>query len=209
MGKWGGIPLLLLLLRHGQTEADILNVHEGRADFQMTETGHQQAERMAQYISSRFNPDVVISSTMTRTKQTTEHIVKPLNAEVVYDQRLVEWNNGVLAGLTREEALKRYPMPPNGRPLTEAIDEGESELAFRHRVEEALYEIFEKYKNSKQILIVSHGGTISHLLNILLNHSITDGMIFPTTDLGLHCIEIKNFKKIVHFLNYSVDRFQL
>ncbi|SOC40033.1 histidine phosphatase family protein [Ureibacillus acetophenoni] len=200
--------MLLLLLRHGQTEADILNVHEGRADFQMTETGHQQAERMAQYISSRFDPDVVISSTMTRTKQTTEHIVKPLNTEVVYDQRLVEWNNGVLAGLTREEALKRYPMPPNGRPLTEAIEEGESELAFRHRVEEAIYEILEKYKGSKQILIVSHGGTISHLLNILLNHSITDGMIFPTADLGLHCIEIKNDKKIVHFLNYSVDRFQ-
>lgn len=201
--------MLLLLLRHGQTEADILNVHEGRADFQMTETGHLQAERMAQYISSRFNPDVVISSTMTRTKQTTEHIVKSLDTEVVYDQRLVEWNNGVLAGLTREEALKRYPMPPNGRPLTEAIEEGESELAFRHRVEEAIYEILEQYKDSEQILIVSHGGTISHLLNILLNHSITDGMIFPTADLGLHCIELREGKKIVRFLNYSLDRVQV
>ena len=200
--------MLLLILRHGQTEADILNVHEGRADYEMTETGHKQAKKMAQYISSKFNPNVVISSTMTRTKQTTEHIVKSLSTQVVYDQRLVEWNNGVLAGLKREEALKRYPMPPNGRPLTEAIEEGESELAFRHRVEEAIYEILEQYKDSDQILIVSHGGTISHLLNILLGYSITDGMIFPTADLGLHCIEIKEDKKIVRFLNYSLERFQ-
>ncbi|KGR79922.1 histidine phosphatase family protein [Ureibacillus manganicus] len=200
--------MLLLILRHGQTEADILNVHEGRADYEMTETGHKQAKKMAQYISSKFNPNVVISSTMTRTKQTTEHIVKSLSTQVVYDQRLVEWNNGVLAGLKREEALKRYPMPPNGRPLTEAIEEGESELAFRHRVEEAIYEILEQYKDSDQILIVSHGGTISHLLNILLGYSITGGMIFPTADLGLHCIEIKEDKKIVRFLNYSLERFQ-
>lgn len=199
--------MLLLLLRHGQTEADLLHVHEGIADFQMTETGHMQAEKMAQYISSRFKPDIVISSTMTRTKQTAEHIVKALNTEIVYDQRLVEWNNGVLAGLPREEAMKRYPMPPNGRPITEAIEDGESELFFRHRVEEAIYEILHHYKDSKQVLIVSHGGTISHLLNVLLNHSITDGMIFPTADLGLHCIEIREDKKIVHFLNYSLDRY--
>ncbi|HWL24919.1 MAG TPA: histidine phosphatase family protein [Ureibacillus sp.] len=200
--------MILLILRHGQTEADLLQVHEGRADFQMTETGHQQAERMAQFIASNFNPDIVISSTMTRTKQTAEHIVKTLSTEVVYDQRLVEWNNGVLAGLKREEALKKYPMPPNGRPLTEAIKEGESELAFRHRVEEAIYEILENYKECNQVLLISHAGTISHLLNVLLNHSITDGMIFPTSDLGLHCIELKDNKKIVRFLNYSLERSQ-
>lgn len=200
--------MILLLLRHGQTEADLLNVHEGRADYHMTELGHMQAEKMAQYISSRFNPDIIISSSMTRTKETTEHIAKSLKTKVVFDSRLVEWNNGVLAGLKREEALKKYPMPPKGRPITEAIEEGESELAFRHRVEEALYEILDRYKDSQQILIVSHGGTISHLLNVLLNHSITEGIIFPTADLGLHCIEIKNDKKIVHFLNYSLERFQ-
>ncbi|CAM5208280.1 2,3-bisphosphoglycerate-dependent phosphoglycerate mutase OS=Ureibacillus acetophenoni OX=614649 GN=SAMN05877842_10710 PE=4 SV=1 [Ureibacillus acetophenoni] len=200
--------MILLLLRHGQTEADILNVHEGSADFPMTDLGHAQAERMAQYISSRFNPDIIISSSMTRTKQTTEHIAKSLNTEVVFEPRLVEWNNGVLAGLKREEAIKKYPMPPNGRPITEAIEKGESELAFRHRVEEAIYEILERHKESEQVLIVSHGGTISHLINVLLNNSITDGMIFPTADLGLHCIEIKNGKKIIHFLNYSLDRFQ-
>ena len=30
----------ILVVRHGESEADILNVHEGRADFDLTEKGH-------------------------------------------------------------------------------------------------------------------------------------------------------------------------
>lgn len=37
----------LLIIRHGESEADLLNVHEGRADFALTKTGLAQAERMA------------------------------------------------------------------------------------------------------------------------------------------------------------------
>lgn len=33
----------LLIVRHGESEADILQVHEGRADFELTEKGHKQA----------------------------------------------------------------------------------------------------------------------------------------------------------------------
>ena len=32
--------MILLLIRHGESEADILNVHEGRADFELTPRGH-------------------------------------------------------------------------------------------------------------------------------------------------------------------------
>ena len=37
----------LLIIRHGQSEADILNVIEGRANFNLTDLGYQQAELMA------------------------------------------------------------------------------------------------------------------------------------------------------------------
>ena len=29
--------MLLIIIRHGESEADILRVHEGRADFELTE----------------------------------------------------------------------------------------------------------------------------------------------------------------------------
>lgn len=37
----------LLLLRHGQSEADILKVMEGRADFSLTDKGKIQARKAA------------------------------------------------------------------------------------------------------------------------------------------------------------------
>ena len=36
----------ILVIRHGESEADILNVHEGRADFNLTEKGNRQASAM-------------------------------------------------------------------------------------------------------------------------------------------------------------------
>ena len=44
----------LLVIRHGESEADILNVHEGRADFELTERGHRQAEAMSEYVSENY-----------------------------------------------------------------------------------------------------------------------------------------------------------
>ena len=39
--------MLLIVLRHGQSEADILNVIEGRADFELTLHGKLQVEETA------------------------------------------------------------------------------------------------------------------------------------------------------------------
>lgn len=30
----------ILVIRHGESEADLLDVHEGRADFELTKRGH-------------------------------------------------------------------------------------------------------------------------------------------------------------------------
>ena len=43
----------LLLIRHGESEADLLDVHEGRADFPLTERGRRQARAMAAAVAKR------------------------------------------------------------------------------------------------------------------------------------------------------------
>ena len=40
----------ILLIRHGESEADILHVHEGRADFELTEKGRQQVQKLVQKV---------------------------------------------------------------------------------------------------------------------------------------------------------------
>ena len=45
----------IVVIRHGESEADILNVHEGRADYNLTEKGHTQARAMAEFVSKNYN----------------------------------------------------------------------------------------------------------------------------------------------------------
>lgn len=45
----------ILLIRHGESEADILHVHEGRADFELTDKGRQQVQRLVQKVKKIFH----------------------------------------------------------------------------------------------------------------------------------------------------------
>ncbi len=44
----------LIVIRHGESVADILSVNEGRADFELTEKGKLQAVKLSQYISRNY-----------------------------------------------------------------------------------------------------------------------------------------------------------
>ena len=64
----------LLIIRHGQSEADILNVIEGRADFNLTELGFRQAELMAEWVNDYIKIDKILSSTLKRARQTADKL---------------------------------------------------------------------------------------------------------------------------------------
>lgn len=105
--------------------------------------------------------------------------------------------------MDKEQAKWKYSLPPKGRPITKAILQGESELNFLQRVEFAYHEIMHTYQGIVCIAIVAQGGTINHLLKILLGKSIAAPapFIFPTGDTGFHEIEYYNEKIIVRMLN--------
>ncbi|VXC28191.1 Phosphoglycerate mutase (fragment) [Bacillus sp. 349Y] len=97
----------LLLIRHGQSEADVLNVHEGRADYPLTELGRTQGKAMAAKVESFFEPDIIWSSTLKRAAETTDILTKKVECEDVrFVDELTEQHNGILAGMPLEEAEK-------------------------------------------------------------------------------------------------------
>ena len=51
-------------------------------------------------------------------------IAETTNVAVTYDPDLMEQNNGVIAGMLREEALIKYPLPLGGRKRHAAIEGG-------------------------------------------------------------------------------------
>lgn len=197
----GERELELLFIRHGESEADLLGVHEGRADFPLTAHGEGQAGKLAEYVAAHYPPDIILASPLNRAKRTAQILQAKVSCEVVEIPDLMEFNNGVLAGLSREEAAARYPLPAGGRPLHIPIQDGESELEFRFRAERVFHQIVYDYREYDRVAIVSHGGLISHFIKVFLHLPVTNETVFPTGDTGIHLLQLKENRRLVRFLN--------
>ncbi len=175
----------LLIIRHGESEADILNVHEGRADFALTRAGFAQAEKVARWIGDRYHVDRLYASPMKRTSQTASCLAKETGLTPIYAEELMEFDNGLIAGRSREEVREKYPFIPN-LPIHASVYEQESKLDFRCRAEYILSKIISENDADSTIAIVSHGGTINQLYRAFLRLPIDSQMFWSTGDTGVH-----------------------
>lgn len=190
----------ILIIRHGQSEADILNVHEGRADFPLTELGVKQATAMAETISNNYEISKIYSSPLLRARETAEKLSKATITPITFEDNLMEFNNGLLAGLSREEANEKYPEPEVRYPHT-ALYGMESMIDFRIRAEIALSKIIAENNPNSTIAIVAHGGIINMLLRSFLELPLNTSIFFSTGDTGIHLLQINNFHRKIIFSN--------
>ncbi|MGV3489170.1 MAG: histidine phosphatase family protein [Tuberibacillus sp.] len=189
----------LLLIRHGQSEADVLNVHEGRADFPLTPLGRRQARAMADRVKKDFPPDEIWSSPLKRASEAGVILQNSIGCPLYFDDDLMEWNNGILAGMSREEG-KKHPIP---KTLHDRIENGESTIEFRMRNERSFSRILGTAKGSR-IAIVAHGGVINNLLRAFYQmplRQVNKDFWFRTADTGIHYLEMKGEERWTHFLN--------
>jgi len=186
----------LLIIRHGESEADILDVHEGRADFNLTEKGHAQAQAMAEYLKERCTIHKIYASPLKRAFQTATHLSDAIGVPVITEEKLMEFNNGLIAGLSWAEADEKYPLVPN-LPVHASIYEQESKLEFRYRAEYILSKIIAENEADSTVAIVSHGGMINQLYQAFLKLPVTSGIAFPTSDTGIHEWMIKGEERYV------------
>ncbi|HHX29107.1 MAG: histidine phosphatase family protein [Bacillota bacterium] len=157
------------VVRHGETEANKSGILQGHLDVPLSETGRRQAKAVAEALS-RVRLDAVYSSDLSRARETAEAIMMGRTCRLILDRRLRELDMGGISGLTLEESRAKYPEfharlahDPYGvrRP-----GGGESRLDLRDRMSRALDDIYERHKDAR-IGIVSHGGAINALLNIV------------------------------------------
>lgn len=196
--------LEILMVRHGQSIADLEDRHEGRADFPLTEVGINQAMAAATWINDNFKPEIIISSTLQRAYKTAEIIGSKIGVMVIKDQAIMEWNNGLLAGLLRDEAKKLYPIPEGGRKPHHEFAESESYINFRARAEMFWSKFIDHYYSEdehKRICIVSHGGMINMLFASFLSLPINNNITLATGDTGMHLWTINGKNKIIVFSN--------
>lgn len=175
----------ILIIRHGESEADLLDVHEGRADFPLTGRGHRQAQAMAAYVTASYRIDRIYASTLTRAMQTARHLSDATGIRVQPEPDLMEFNNGLLAGLPHKEAAEKYPRIPD-LPPDKAVYGQESLAEFRGRAENMLAKILADAADDETVAVVTHGGTINQLYHAFLKLPVKDGIFFSTADTGIH-----------------------
>lgn len=59
-----------LIMRHGQSVADVQERFEGRSDFCLTDKGLRQARLAAEWIAANYPPQRILSSPLCRAKTT-------------------------------------------------------------------------------------------------------------------------------------------
>ena len=177
--------MTILIIRHGESEADLLDVHEGRADFELTNRGHRQAEAMAAYVAENYKITRIYASTLRRAAQTARHLSDRTGVGVTFDPDLMEFNNGLLAGLTREEAARLYPEVKD-LPIDQAVYGQESQVEFRARAVKVLDQVLAENDPEVVVAIVSHGGMINQLYGAWLHTPIGENRFFCTSDTGIH-----------------------
>lgn len=190
----------LLIIRHGQSEADLLNVHEGRADFPLTEMGLRQAEAMAEAVSGEYSIQRIYCSPLKRASQTAACLARRTGLEVIPVDDLMEFQNGLIAGLDRAEALEKYP-PVENVPIHAAVYGQESRLQFRYRAECALSRILSESGDEDTVAVIAHGGIINQLYRAFLRLPVDCDAFFATGDTGVHCWQVDAMSRRVNFSN--------
>jgi 2,3-bisphosphoglycerate-dependent phosphoglycerate mutase len=164
----------IVLVRHGETEANREARMQGHLDYPLTERGREQARILGDwFVRQRVNWSRVYVSPLLRAWQTAEIVVGRTGGPAPErEPALIELTAGALEGLVQEEIVQRFPRFAE-RHVTEIGDfaefggEGYDAVqararGLRQRLEDA-HRLLEE-----RILLVGHGGFNFQLLKALI-----------------------------------------
>ena len=90
----------IYVVRHGQTEWNVLKKMQGSADIPLNEKGIEQAKQ-TKYNLEDVDIDFIFCSPLMRAKQTAEVINEDRNLNITFDERLRERNYGEFEGTSK------------------------------------------------------------------------------------------------------------
>lgn len=163
-------PRRLILLRHGETQANLDGIWQGHLDVALTALGHQQAAAAGAALTA-YKPVRIVASDLQRAADTAAAVGRQLDVEVRLDPRWREFDVGQWTGLRSAEVIAMHPAERSaalrGEEQRRGID-GEGPAQVRERVAPALEELIDGLAAGECAIVVSHGGTIRILTAVLL-----------------------------------------
>jgi probable phosphoglycerate mutase len=158
----------LVLVRHGQTVANVRRVWQGWTEGQLTPLGVQQGEATARDLAAAGEGfDALYSSPLRRAWRTAGILGQALGLSPRPHEGLKEIWFGEIEGLTSDAFAARYPEVHRRWSKKEDLSftwpGGENRTAFHRRAWGALEEIVTRHEG-QSIVVVAHGGTLRAIL---------------------------------------------
>jgi probable phosphoglycerate mutase len=161
----------ILLLRHGQTDANAAGTLQGHQPTPLNLTGIRQANLLAARLAG-FSPPVgaIVSSDLPRAAETASPIASACGLSIQFDPSWRERSFGLLEG-----------KPVGDKKLWDVasgeidIPGAEPSADLRKRIHDALLAIPKNYPDVQTVAVVTHGGALRSILKML-----ADGVL-PST----------------------------
>ena len=172
----------ILLIRHGQSEWNKLNLFTGFKNIELSEQGIEEANKAGQNFKNldiKFN--IVFTSELKRAQETAQIILQNLDqwdflnneGKIISNINLNERDYGDLTGLNKKETAEKFgeeqvhkwrrgysDQPPNGESLEDVV----------RRVTKYFEEVIKPAIQSDEndnILIAAHGNSLRALLIVM------------------------------------------
>ena len=166
---------ILVLVRHGESEWNKLNLFTGWRDVDLSEKGVEEARRAGMLLKSeglRF--DLGFTSALKRAQRTLDLILQETgqtDLRIIRDQALNERDYGDLVGMNKDDARQRwgeeqvhiwrrsYDIPPPGG---ESLKDTAARVLPYYEAE-----ILPEVKAGKSVIVAAHGNSLRALVMAL------------------------------------------
>ncbi|NLK44653.1 MAG: histidine phosphatase family protein [Tissierellia bacterium] len=192
----------LYLIRHGQSEWNILSKVQGQKDANLTNIGREQARKLGKRLIDE-NIDIIFSSDLSRALETAEIISSMINKPVVESKEIQEINFGPWEGLTLAEIQKKYKeeyLIWMKKPDKFKLEGAETLDNLKNRVMKYVEKVLIENKD-KNIAIVSHNATLKIIILNLLGMGNAFYKNISLNNVSLSIIECRQYNNVLTLLN--------
>ena len=165
----------LLIIRHALPIRRELE--EGAADPELSEDGHRQAARLAEYLRTE-QIDAIYASPLARAQETAAPLATAFDLDIAISAGIAEWDQNSPEYIPIEE-LKAANDPRWHAMLRGEWDADESAESFQARTVESIEAIVVDHRGQR-VAVVCHGGVINgYLSHVLGITQMNQGFFYP------------------------------
>lgn len=165
----------LLIIRHALPIRRELET--GAADPELSDDGHRQAERLAEYLRAE-QIDAIYASPLARARETAAPTAEAFGLDVTISDGIAEYDQNSPEYIPIEE-LKAANDPRWHAMLRGEWGADESPASFQARTVEAIEAIVDAHRGQR-VAVVCHGGVINgYLSHVLGIEQLTQGFFYP------------------------------